>query len=63
MSQKKTRKFKETVCGKCAKANKSVMETGGDYCKDKSAKIKDGQCSGFGVTKPKPKKVKQNERS
>jgi len=57
MSQKRTRNFKETFCSKCSKANKGLIKTGGDYCKDKSAKIRGGQCTGFGITETEPKKV------
>ncbi len=57
MSQKRTRDFKETFCSKCSQATKKLIKTGSAYCKNKTAKIKNGQCTGFGVTTAKPKKV------
>ena len=55
MAQKRTRQFKEKFCSKCRRSDPLVLITGGDFCRDKKAKIRNSKCTGFGLSKARGK--------
>ena len=53
-AQKMSLHFKKNTCRMCEQADPAKLRQGRGYCQAEDAKIRNGHCTGFKTTRPKP---------